>query len=60
MQEFEIEIKEELSRVEKIKAETLGEAIDKVMDMYYSEKVVLDAENMKGVNFTPVENEKSR
>lgn len=60
MPEFEIEIKEELSRVEKIKAETLGEAIDKVMDMYYSEKVVLDAENMKGVNFTPVENEKSR
>lgn len=58
MQEFEIEIKEELSRVEKIKAETLGEAIDKVMDMYYSEKIVLDSEDMKGVDFAPVEKEK--
>lgn len=57
---FEIQIKEELARVEKIEAETLGEAIDKAMDLYYSEKVVLDAEDMKGVDFAPVEKEKSR
>ena len=32
MQEFQIEIKEELARVETIQAETLGEAIDKAME----------------------------
>lgn len=55
MKTFEIEIKEELSRVEKVEAETLGEAIDKVMDMYYSEKIVLDAEDMKDVDFRQIE-----
>lgn len=57
---FEIQIREELSRVEKIEAETLGEAIDKAMDLYYSEQVVLDAGDMKGVDFTQIEKEKSR
>jgi len=50
---FDVEIKEILSRVEPIEAETLGEAIDKAMDMYYSEKIVLDAEDMKDVDFIP-------
>ena len=40
---FEIQIREELARVEKIEADSLGEAIDKAMDLYYSEQVVLDA-----------------
>ncbi len=57
---FEIQIREELAHVEKIEAESLGEAIDKAMDLYYSEKVVLGAEDMKGVDFTQIENEKSR
>ena len=46
MQEFQIEIKEELSRVETIQAETLGEAIDKAMELYYGQKIILDAEDM--------------
>ena len=33
--EFDIEIKEVLSRVETVKAESLDEAINKAMDMYY-------------------------
>ncbi len=57
---FEIQIREELARVEKIEADSLGEAIDKAMDLYYSEQVVLDAEDMKGVDFTQIEKEKSR
>ena len=53
LKEFEIEIKEELSRVEKIKAETLSEAIDIVMEKYYKSDIVLDAEDYKGVDFIP-------
>ena len=53
LKEFEIEIKEELSRVEKIEAETLSEAIDIVMEKYYKSDIVLDAEDYKGVDFIP-------
>lgn len=53
LKEFEIEIKEELSRVEKIGAETLSEAIDIVMEKYYKSDIVLDAEDYKGVDFIP-------
>lgn len=60
MQEFQIEIKEELSRVETIQAETLGEAIDKAMELYYGQKIILDAEDMKGVDFQPMQQEKTR
>lgn len=51
--EFDVEIKEVLSRVEHVKAESMDDAINKAMDMYYSEKIVLDAEDMKGVDFSP-------
>jgi len=60
MQEFQIEIKEELARVETIQAETLGEAIDKAMELYYGQKIILDAEDMKGVDFQPMQPEKTR
>lgn len=53
--EYEIEIKEVLSRVEKVEAESLGEAIDRAMELYYSEKIILDDNDMKGVDFTPYE-----
>ena len=55
--EFDIEIKEVLSRVETVKAESLDDAINKAMDMYYSEQIVLDAEDMKGVDFSPYSEE---
>ena len=57
---FEIEISEQLSRVEKIEAETLGDAIDKAMKLYYGQKVILDAEDMKGVDFQPIEQQKEK
>lgn len=50
-QEFDVEIKEVLSRVQKVKAESLDDAINKAMDMYYAEQIVLGAEDMKGVDF---------
>ena len=57
---FEIEISEQLSRVEKIEAETLGDAIDKAMELYYGQKVILAAEDMKGVDFQPIEQQKEK
>ncbi len=54
-QEFDIEIKEVLSRVETVKAESLDDAINKAMDMYYAEQIVLGAEDMKGVDFAPIQ-----
>lgn len=57
---FEIEISEQLSRVEKIEAETLGDAIDKAMELYYGQQVILDADDMKGVEFQPIEQQKEK
>ena len=53
-QEFDVEIKEVLSRVQKVKAESLDDAINKEMDMYYAEQIVRGAEDMKGVYFAPI------
>lgn len=53
--EFDIEVKEELAKVVTVKAETLGEAIDKVMEQYYGEKIVLSEPDMNGVEFLPYE-----
>lgn len=54
--EFQIEIREILSRVENIKAETLGDAINKAMEMYEKEQVVLDETDYKGVDYLPMDN----
>lgn len=51
MKEYDIEITETLQRIQKVEAECLSEAIDKAMDMYYNQKIILDAEDMKGVEF---------
>ena len=54
LQEYEIEIQEILSRIQKVEAESVGEAIDKAMALYYGQEIILDAEDMKGVDFTPI------
>ena len=51
LREYEIEIKEELSKVVKIKAESLSEAIEMVTDKYNNSDIVLDADDYKGVAF---------
>ena len=48
LKKFDIEIKEELARVVTVEAETLGEAIDQVMDMYDKGEIVLDADDFVG------------
>lgn len=54
---FSIEIREVLSRVETIEAETLGDAIDKAMELYKKSEVVLDAEDFKDVSYLPAKAE---
>ena len=54
---FPIEIREVLSRVENIQAETLGDAIDKAMELYKKSEVVLDAEDFKDVSYLPAKAE---
>ena len=49
--EYQIEIREELSRTEIVKADSLSEAVDMVMEKYYGEDIVLDASDFVGVDF---------
>lgn len=41
--------------LKKIEAASLGEAIDKAMEKYYAQEIILDAEDMKDVDFRPYE-----
>ena len=60
LKEYEIEIQEVLSRVQKVEAESLGEAIDKAMALYYGQEIILDAEDLKDVDFTPITNKEGK
>ena len=53
--EYDIEVKEQLSRIEHIKAESIDEGVDIVKKIYYSEKIVLDSEDLKEVTIIPYE-----
>lgn len=54
---FPIEIREVLSRVENIHAETLGDAIDKAMELYKHSEIVLDAGDFRDVSYLPAKAE---
>ena len=58
--EFQIEISEELSRIEKVKAYSIQEAIDKIRDKYDREEIVLDSSDFKGVKFEPYNETETR
>lgn len=60
VRDYEVEVKETLSRVESIHAESLEDAIDKVMDKYHAQEIILDAEDFVGVDFLPSEEEKNK
>ena len=49
-----------LSRIETVNAESLEDAIDKVMDKYHAQEIILDAEDFVGVDFLPSEEEKNK
>ncbi len=51
---FSIEIREVLSRVENIRADCLGDAIDEAVKRYQSEKIVLDADDHRETKYLPV------
>lgn len=53
--EFDIEIREVLSRTESVKAGYLGEAIDELMEKYRQGEIVLNADDFQGVHYIPVE-----
>ncbi len=48
---YSIEIKEELSRVLKIEADSLAEAIDRAAESYKKSETVLDYSDYKGTEF---------
>ena len=53
--EYDIEVKEQLSRIQHIKAESIDKAVDIVKKMYYSGQIVLDSNDMKEVTIIPYE-----
>ena len=55
--EYAVEIREILSKIQTVRAPSLGEAIDKVMGQYYKTEIVLYPEDFKEVTF---EQEKKR
>lgn len=58
--EFDIEIREVLSRTESVKAGYLGDAIDEIVDRYKKGEIVLDAEDFVEVDYIPVQKNNSR
>ncbi len=57
MKIFEFEVKEMLSRIIKIKAETENEAYEKVKKMYQNEEIVLDNTDYLDTEIKKFENE---
>jgi len=51
METFKIEVKETLSRVIEIEANSADEAFSKTQKLYKNEEIVLDADDYVGVNF---------
>ena len=60
VRDYEVEVKEVLSRIETVNADSLEDAIDKVMDKYHAQEIVLDAEDFVGVDFLPSEEEQQK
>lgn len=60
VRDYEVEVKEVLSRIETVNADSLEDAIDKVMDKYHAQEIVLDAEDFVEVDFLPSEEEKNK
>lgn len=55
MNKFKIEIKETLSEVIEIEANSKEEAIDKVRDKYYNQEIVLEPNSFNGVDFNALD-----
>lgn len=51
METFKIEIKETLSRIIEIEANSMDEAFSKIQDLYKKEEIVLDADDYVETEF---------
>ena len=51
METFKIEVKETLSRVIEIEANSVDEAFSKIQDLYKNEEIVLDADDYVETEF---------
>lgn len=51
MNDYKIEIKEELSRVINVQATNYDEAVEKVRNMYRNEEIILDYSDLKFTDF---------
>ena len=60
MEKYEVEIKEELSRVIEIEAESYVEALEIAESKYKSGEIVLDESDYKGVKINPYDEEFER
>lgn len=52
---FKIEVKETLSKILEIEANSMDEAYLKVKEMYYNEEIVLDANDYVDADFIEIE-----
>jgi hypothetical protein len=57
MKTFEFEIKEFLSRIIEVKANTEDEALEKVKEMYQKEEIILDSSDYVDTEINKFENE---
>ena len=55
MKQFEIEIRETLSRTLNVMADSEAQAIGKIKEAYFNSSVVLDADDFSGVAFYVVD-----
>jgi hypothetical protein len=55
METFKIEVKETLSRIIEIEANSMDEAYSKVREMYRNEEIVLDENDYVGTDFIEIE-----
>lgn len=55
METFKIEVKEKLSRIIEIEANSMDEAYLKVKEMYRNEEIVLDANDYVDTDFIEIE-----
>lgn len=46
--------------MQKVEAESVGEAIDKAMVLYHGEDFIIDAGDIKGVDFIPITNKQGK
>lgn len=55
METFKVEVKEILSRVMEIEANSSGEALLKIEDLYKKQEIVLDADDFVVAEFLEIE-----